>query len=326
MINPSGPIDPPMNPRVEKRIGVLGSPESWYFRDLQRASLTLPNARIELQSISYSDLSIGFMGGPAPRVQSVAERPRNSDPSNDGPERVDLSGLDTLLVRSMPIGSLEQTIVRMDILHAMHQRGIDVRNVPRCLEIAIDKWRTLDVAHRHGIEIPRTWCCQTREDSLQAFEMLGGDCVVKPIFGGEGRGIVRVSDRDMAWRVFSTLEQLRSVMYIQEFLESDGFDLRILVIGEDVLCVRREMRGDWRSNIARGGVAVSHEPTFEQVSIAYKACKSIEGWMIGVDILQTRDGRNVLLELNAVPGWKGTAAALDVDIAQLVLQRLLEVR
>jgi ribosomal protein S6--L-glutamate ligase len=126
----------------------------------------------------------------------------------------------------------------------------------------------------------------------------------------------------MAWRVFSTLEQLQSVIYIQEFLVSQGYDLRLLVVGDELFCVRRENHGDWRSNVARGGQAIPHEPTFEQISIAFRACKAIQGWMIGVDILPTIDGRNVLLEVNAVPGWRATAAALNVDMAQLVLNRL----
>jgi len=210
----------------------------------------------------------------------------------------------------------------MNALHVAQASGVQVLNSPRCLEIAIDKWLTLDIASRTGLLTPRTICCQTRDDALHAWGALGGDCIVKPIFGGEGRGIVRVSDSDMAWRVFSTLEQMQSVIYIQEFLDSDGYDLRLLVVGEELFCVRRENHGDWRSNVARGGQASPHTPTFEQVSMAFRACKAIGGWMIGVDILPTRDGRNILLELNAVPGWRATAGALNVDMAQLILHRL----
>lgn len=226
----------------------------------------------------------------------------------------------------MPLGSVEQIVFRMNALHAAQASGVHVLNPPRCLEIAIDKWLTLDIAQRSGLLTPRTVCCQTRDDALQAWEGLGGDCIVKPIFGGEGRGIVRVTDRDMAWRVFSTLEQLQSVIYVQEFLESEGYDLRLLVVGEELFCVRRENCGDWRSNIARGGQAIPHEPTLEQISIAFRASKAIGGWMIGVDVLPTKDGRNVLLELNAVPGWRATAGALHVDMAQLILHRLHELR
>ncbi len=301
------------------RVGVLGSPTGWYMRDLQRAAQALPAHRAtSIDSLSFAKLSVWSQQTQTPHANSWTQ----STDESTKPESTKLSDYDAVLVRTMPLGSIEQIVFRMNALHVAQSAGVQVLNPPRCLEIAIDKWLTLDIARQSGIETPRTICCQTREDALLAFEMLGRDCIVKPIFGGEGRGIVRVTDADMAWRVFSTLEQLQSVIYIQEFLESQGYDLRLLVVGDELFCVRRENHGDWRSNVARGGQAVPHEPTFEQISIAFRACKAIQGWMIGVDILPTKDGRNVLLEVNAVPGWRATAAALNVDMAQLVLNRL----
>ncbi len=306
------------------RVGVLGSPTGWYMKDLQRAADDMPVSRkTAVESLSFSKLSVWSEGSRLPTARTWATQGTEPD---SAPKSMSLSDCHAVLVRSMPLGSVEQIVFRMNALHAAQASGVHVLNSPRCLEIAIDKWLTLDIAQRCGLLTPRTVCCQTRDDALQAWEGLGGDCIVKPIFGGEGRGIVRVTDRDMAWRVFSTLEQLQSVIYVQEFLESQGYDLRLLVVGEELFCVGRENGGDWRSNIARGGQAIPHEPTFEQISIAFRASKAIGGWMIGVDILPTKDGRNVLLELNAVPGWRATAGALHVDMAQLILHRLHELR
>ncbi len=301
------------------RVGVLGSPTGWYMRDLQRAADSMPAyKKTEVESLSFGKLSVWSNTNQAPIARTWTQGSENATDLKS----IALTDCHSVLVRSMPLGSVEQIIFRMNALHAARASGVQVLNSPRCLEIAIDKWLTLDMAMQAGLQTPTTICCQTREDALHAWETLGGDCIVKPIFGGEGRGIVRVSDHDMAWRVFSTLEQLQSVIYIQEFLESDGCDLRLLIVGEELFCVRRENHGDWRSNVARGGHAIPHEPTFEQISMAFRACKAIGGWMIGVDILPTKDGRNVLLELNAVPGWRATAGALNVDMAQLILHRL----
>jgi len=228
-----------------------------------------------------------------------------------------------LMVRTMPIGSLEQTIFRMNALHVAQSNGVRVVNPPRALEIAIDKWLTLETVRQHGLAIPRTICCQTRDQAMEAWESLGRDCVVKPIFGGEGRGILRVTDPDMAWRVFTTLEQLRAVLYCQEFLQGPGYDLRLLVIADTMFCVKRIGRGDWRTNVSRGGTAEPHEPTFEQMQIAFKAARALGAWMAGVDLLTDSQGRDVVLEVNAVPGWKATAKSLDVDITRVVLEKLL---
>ena len=221
------------------------------------------------------------------------------------------------------IGSLEQTVFRMNALHVAQANGLRVINPPRALEIAIDKWLTLETVRRDGLLIPRTICCQTRDHAMEAWEMLGRSCVVKPIFGGEGRGIMQVNDADMAWRVFTTLEQLRAVIYCQEFLDGPGYDLRLLVIADAIFCVKRNGNGDWRTNVARGGSAEAFEPTFEQIQIAFKACRAVGAWMAGVDLLTDRRGRDVVLEVNAVPGWKATAKALDVDIARVILEKLL---
>jgi ribosomal protein S6--L-glutamate ligase len=231
---------------------------------------------------------------------------------------------DALLVRTMPLGSLEQTVFRMNALHVAEAAGVRVINPPRSLEIAIDKWLSLETLRRAGLETPRTVCCQTREAAMEAWEVeFAQDCVVKPIFGGEGRGIVRVSDPDMAWRVFSALEHVHSICYLQEFLPSCGYDLRLLVVDDAVFCVRRENPKDWRTNVGRGGRALEHAPSFEQVEIAFRASRATGTWMAGVDILPTRDGRNVLLEINAVPGWRATASALGIDVARVLLEKLM---
>jgi len=194
----------------------------------------------------------------------------------------------------------------MNALHVAQSNGLRVVNPPRSLEIAIDKWLTLETVRQCGL----------------AWEVLGRRCVVKPIFGGEGRGIMLVTASDMAWRDFSTLEQIRAVIYCQEFIESPGYDLRLLVIGDALFCVQRMGNGDWRTNVARGGSARAFEPTFEQMQIAFKATRAVGAWMAGVDLISDASGRDIVLEVNAVPGWKATAKAVEVDIARVLLENL----
>jgi tetrahydromethanopterin:alpha-L-glutamate ligase len=292
---------------LKLHLGVLGSPDGSYVRDLQRAAATLDDSDpVEIRPLAFESLSVSSIGGVHPTW--------NED-------------IHAVLVRTMPMGSVEQIIFRMNALHVIQRAGTRVINPPRSLEIAIDKWLTLDVLRTHGIEVPHTVCCQTRDAAMKAWqENFQGDCVVKPIFGGEGRGIMRVTDPDVAWRVFSTLEQLRAVIYLQEFLPSQGYDLRLLVIDDAVFCVRRENPNDWRTNAGRGGRFIAHPPTFEQVDLAFRAAKAVGAWMAGIDILPTSEGRNVILEVNAVPGWKATAEALQVDIARFTLERFIQSR
>ena len=322
------------------RLAILGNPDGWYVRDLRRAARELGDIDIEVVTFHdlrvenhpkfgvhvYSHVSSGRGAGGEWKSDIVDATTAVSGKSvTDEDSRVCRldENFDTILVRSMPLGSLEQVIFRMNALHVAQQRGVSILNPPRTLEIAIDKWLTLDFARQAGLEVPRTICCQDRESAIDAFEQFASDVVVKPLFGGEGRGLIRINDREMAWRVFSTLEQIAAVIYIQEFIPHRGFDLRILIIGDETYCVaRRGADGDWRTNISRGGKAEPFQATDHQIEIARTAAKAIGGQFVGVDILPTTDDRNVLLEVNAVPGWRGTAKALDIDIGQRVLKYL----
>ena len=157
----------------------------------------------------------------------------------------------------MPPGSLEQVVFRMDALHRLQALGIPVLNPPRAVETAVDKYLTLAVLAAAGLPVPATWTGESAAEALEAFEALGGDVVVKPLFGSEGRGLVRVSHRELARRTFQTLERLGAVLYLQRTIRHPGHDLRVFVLGDRVLGAMRRHApdGDWRTNVAVGGRA-----------------------------------------------------------------------
>ena len=172
-----------------------------------------------------------------------------------GPGGVRLDALDLLLVRGLPRGSLEQVIFRMDALHLLaDQHGVRCVNGPRALERTIDKSWAGALLAAAGVPTPPTIVCERRDDALRAFERLGGDVVVKPLFGAMGNGIVRVDDRDVAHRVFAALELERAVYYLQRTVAGAGRrDLRVLVIAGEVAGAMERVSDSWRANVARGG-------------------------------------------------------------------------
>ena len=64
---------------------------------------------------------------------------------------------------------------------------------------------------------------------------MGGDVIVKPLFGSEGRGLVRLSDRELAWRTFHALERIGAALYLQQVVHHPGFDLRVFVRDEGAI-------------------------------------------------------------------------------------------
>ncbi len=285
-------------------IAVLASPESWYLSDLRRAA----GSQHRITQVSFSQLASRLDGN---RL-SVASG------------GMDLGAVDCVLVRTMPPGSLEQVVFRMDVLGRLEAAGTLVMNPPRSLEAAVDKYLALAKIQAAGLPIPRTVVCQTADEAMTAFELLGRDVVVKPLFGSEGRGIARLTDEAIALRTFKTLAQLQAVLYVQEFIPHEGFDLRLLVIGPCVLAMERVNHADWRTNVARGATTEPLEPSDELIALAQSAAHAVGTPLAGVDLLPGRDGRLHVLEVNAVPGWKALAATLRVDVAAMVLDYLAE--
>lgn len=280
-------------------IAILCTANSWYLRDLERASA----GRHQLTPLAFRDLAAELTPS-GPRFTAG---------------QLDLHAVDALLVRTMPPASLEQVVMRMDVLGRLEAAGKVVLNSARAVEAAVDKYLASAKLQAAGLLTPPTVVCQSVDAALAAFERLGGDVVVKPLFGGEGRGIARINDEAIAQRTFNLLAGLGAVLYVQQFIPHDGYDVRVLSIGEKMWAMRRRNPLDWRTNVSRGAIAEQAELLPEWAELARRAAAAIGAEIAGVDLLPARDGRTYAIEVNAVPGWQALSRVLEVDIARHVL-------
>jgi RimK family alpha-L-glutamate ligase len=228
-------------------------------------------------------------------------------------------------VRTMPPGSLEQVVFRMDALAQLEASGVLVLNPPKAIEAAVDKYLTTARLAAAGLRVPRTAVAQTTDEACQLFAELSGDVVLKPLFGGEGRGLTRLNDPDLARRAFRLLEDLGGVIYLQQFIPHAGRDLRLLVIGKRVVGMQRVSTGDWRTNISRGARAEPLEVTPQLADLAQRCAAAVGAPLAGVDLLPGLDGELYAIEVNAVPGWQALARCTGVDVARLVLDGLEQI-
>jgi RimK family alpha-L-glutamate ligase len=289
------------------QFAILADPDSWYLRDLARAAAAQKH---EVTQVSFGQIAAEVSSEGTSRIYSGEH---------------DLTTFNAVLVRTMPPGSLEQVVFRMDCLARLEAQGICVINPAKAVEVAVDKYLTSAKLQAAGLLTPRTITCQTPDDAMAAFENLGGDVVVKPLFGSEGRGITRLNDPALALRAFKMLAQLGAVLYVQEFIEHEGCDLRLLVIGDEIFAMQRRNPLDWRTNVSRGAKTERLTLTSELVDLAHRAADSVGAPLAGVDVLPGKDGRQYVLEVNAVPGWKALARTLEVDVAAQVLQYVAQV-
>ena len=144
-------------------------------------------------------------------------------------------------------------------------------------------------------------------------------------FGSEGRGLVRVSDPELAWRTLHALERLSAVLYLQQTIRHPGHDIRVFILRGHVLGAMRRFApaGEWRTNVSLGGRAEPAKIDFEAEHLALGAAKALGAEIAGVDLVEDLDrGRLTILEVNAVPGWRALSRVTGIDVAAAVLAGL----
>jgi RimK family alpha-L-glutamate ligase len=233
---------------------------------------------------------------------------------------VDLETADVVLARIIPSGSLEQLIFRVDALHQLAARGTPVINSARSIERSVDKAWTTSLLQQAGLLVPDTVVCDTLEAAEAGFRELGGDVIVKPLFGSMGLGMLRVDDADVAWRVFRTIQRIQGVFYLQRMVPHEGSDIRAFVLGGRVLGAIERRAPGWRTNVARGGAARAIDLPADLASVAVQAADSVGADYAGVDLLPGRDGRVYVLEVNGIPGWEGLQQATGIDVAAALIE------
>ena len=280
---------------------ILAAREGWHTRELTRA----------LEARGHTGTIVPYEG----LVASIGRR------SGLRSRAADLDRADAVLARIIPSGSLEQIIYRVDVLHRLDDRGVRVMNSPGAIERTVDKFWTSTLLEQCGLPTPDTIICDDAEEAFAAFRELG-DVIVKPLFGSMGLGMVRVSDEEVAFRVFKTIEQIRGVYYLQRAIEHEGRDIRVFIVGGRVLAAIERRSEGWRTNLSRGGTAGPVQLPEAWTALALRAAAAVGAEYAGVDLLPAADGTVYVLEVNGIPGWQGLQEATGIDVAGALIEQL----
>lgn len=282
-------------------VAIISPPSGWHVEQLSAAGRGLGH---EVTVVEFRQLT-ALLG---------------ADESELRLGKFDLMNADRVLVRSVPPGSLEQIVFRMDALHRLQLAGVPVLNPPAAIEACVDKYLAIARLQAAGLPVPRTAVCEDVPQALAAFHRLGKDVVVKPVFGSEGRGIMRVENEALADRVFRTLVRTGAVLYLQEFIDHPGHDLRALVLGNRVLAaMRRFSTGDFRTNVAQGGRFEAFSLSPAQADLALRAARAVGAPLAGVDLLPDRSGDVFVVEVNSAPGFAALSQTTDLDVAREIM-------
>ncbi len=237
---------------------------------------------------------------------------------------------DGVFVRGIAGGTLEQIVLRLDVLHALREVGVPVYNDARAIERTVDKGMTSFLLHGAGLATPPT-CVTESPARARAFLLhetaAGHDVVVKPLFGAQGIGLLRLA----VGSDIPDAAQCNGVWYLQRFVEtgagSGGWhDWRVFVIGGVAVAAMVRHGVSWVNNVAQGGrcEAVALDADLERLAVG--ACAAVGADYAGVDLIRDPGGRLQVLEVNGVPAWRGLQSVTRIDIAERLVEDFLSRR
>ncbi len=233
----------------------------------------------------------------------------------------DLTGFDAVIPR---IGA-SVTFYGTAVLRQFEMMDVFSANESLGISRAHDKLRQLQLLARAGIGMPVTGFAHDSDDIAGIIDSVGGaPVVVKLLEGTQGKGVVLAETRKAAESVIGAFRELDANILVQEFIkEARGSDIRAFVVGRRVVAsmIRTAAKGEFRSNIHRGGTAEAVKLTPEERSTARRAASRVGLAVAGVDMMRSNHGP-VVLEVNSSPGLEGIELASGVDVASEVIKFL----
>jgi len=211
------------------------------------------------------------------------------------------------------------------VLRQFELMGSYTPNTAAAIARSRDKLRCHQDLASHGIGLPTTVFGDSPDDTADLLSMLGpAPHVIKLNEGTQGAGVMLTEKASASRGVIETLRGLYANFLVQEFVaEAKGADLRCFVVGDQVVASMRRQapKGDFRSNLHRGGSAKAVRATKAEVETAVRAAKVLGLGVAGVDLIRSKRGP-LVLEVNSSPGLEGIETSTGIDVAGAIVEHI----
>jgi len=209
------------------------------------------------------------------------------------------------------------------VLRQFEMMGVYCLNESVAISRSRDKLRALQLLARKGIGMPVSGFAHSTKMTSELIKLVGGaPLVIKLLEGTQGKGVVLAETTQAAESVIDAFRDLDEYFLVQEFIkEADGADIRCFVVGGKVVAsmMRKAKSGEFRSNLHRGGSAVTVKLTPEERKTATRAATAMGLNVSGVDIIRSKHGP-LVIEVNSSPGLEGLEKATGKDVAREVIE------
>ena len=214
---------------------------------------------------------------------------------------------------------------------ALEGKGINVINSLNTSIFAGNKLFTHMLLQKYGVPTPFSAVAFSEEAALEALNAKGYPMVLKPTVGSWGRMIALLKDHDSAEGIMESRERMYpiyQVYYLEEFVQRPPRDIRAIMVGDKIVAAiyRYSGNGQWKTNMALGGKAEECMVTKEMEDICIKAKNAVQGQIVGVDLMESKEKGLVVHEVNNTTEYKNTVRVTGVDIPALMIDYALKSR
>ncbi len=186
-----------------------------------------------------------------------------------------------------------------------------------------DKLRAHQLLARKGIGQPITSYASSAKATNSIIESVGGaPLIVKLTQSTQGNGVLLAETKKAAEALINAFRGIGTDFLVQEFIkEAGGSDIRCFVVGEKVITAmqRKAAKGEYRSNLHRGGTAEVTKLSAAERRLAVNAAHVMGLDLAGVDILRSAHGP-LVIEVNSSPGLEGIENASGIDVAGKIIE------
>lgn len=208
------------------------------------------------------------------------------------------------------------------VVRHFQQMGVPVLNSTDGIFNSRDKFRSLQFLAANNIPIPVTYFSNDLHHAEKLVsKKLGYPFIIKALEGTQGSGVFLVKNEIEAHEFFNKFGSSEKKIILQEFIaEFKGKDIRAFVVGNRVVAsmMRMASKGEFRSNIHRGGVGQRVVLSEEEKEMAIRAVRILGLNVAGVDILRSKRGA-LIIEVNSSPGLEGIEGATGIEIAEEII-------
>lgn len=214
--------------------------------------------------------------------------------------------------------------LHLRILDQLQMLGTHCIQSSTQLSATSDKLKCSQILAAAGVKVPVTVLITDAVTPSHLIEKLGLPMVVKPNDGTEGKGVCLIKSEEELKQVIDQRDKTTSLIAQQYISTSCGRDLRIALMGDEVLyAMERDntKSGDFRSNISQGGIVHVFTPSADALELARKTKKALQLNLCSVDLLYGEDCYYVG-EVNSIPGYMKGQTYEGEDVTRRY-QRLL---